>query len=168
MSEVNQGFIGRILDYSPTQKPITSQRPPIFYTSKQFYVCYSVQRKTHDLFDPFDPICDNVLKYSQFHKIALRRKGSKGQKGHSFFYVCESKSRDIYIVYIRCGGIRHSPDNGSTMEQPGVGNGLNANRLIQLCSGIGNPTNNTASCASCDRQRIQCIRKVLVRYANGV
>ena len=88
MSEVNQGFIGRILDYSPPQKPITSQRPPIFYTSKQFYVCYSVQRKTHDLFDPFDPICDNVLKYSQFHKIALRRKGSKGQKGqkgHSFF-----------------------------------------------------------------------------------
>ena len=42
------------------------------------------------------------------------RKGQKGQKGHVLFFVYESKSRNIYVVYIGCGGIRHSPDSGST------------------------------------------------------
>jgi hypothetical protein len=40
----------------------------------------------HDLFDPFDPFVCKALKYKQFHKVILRLKVPKGQKGHLHFW----------------------------------------------------------------------------------
>jgi len=42
------------------------------------------------------------------------------ESANARIYVYESKSRDIYNVYIRCGGIRCRPNNGSTAAQQGI------------------------------------------------